>query len=491
MHRVSKLALGLSVMLGLGCAARMAAAQPQASQLPNDIQLRLAGSGTVGEKLTQTALTAWAKKIGLTTVRINPGIDPTEYEIVADRLESMRKLRAMVQVKGTGFGIEPLLRGQTDLWLASRQAKESDLDAMRKRNVPNVPTLDQFLAPGIENAVGLDAIAAVVHPRNPVKRLSISQMRDIAGGRTTNWSQLGGPNLPIGLYITQAGLGATDGFCNLVVGISDNVKCLESVPRLAAPPFALNEDVPDAIAGAPGGIGFSMMADKRNTRALAIGNECNTATDPEVYNVKTGEYPLTQRLFVYANPNRPLSPAARSYLDFLLSAEGQTAVANAGFADLSPSLSPEAYSSDRVDRVRDAQDGGRMRIRPADARAFEEAIGGGDRLSITFRFLAGGNELDARSEADVGRLTQLIQLPAYSNMQVVLIGYSGASGDYAEARALSRDRADAIRDRLVAQSGLKDVISLGIGPAAAVACNLDASTAPLNQRVEVWLRKRG
>ena len=187
MHRVSKLALGLSVMLGLGCAARTAAAQPQASQLPNDIQLRLAGSGTVGEKLTQTALTAWAKKIGLTTVRINPGIDPTEYEIVADRLESMRKLRAMVQVKGTGFGIEPLLRGQTDLWLASRQAKESDLDAMRKRNVPNVPTLDQFLAPGIENAVGLDAIAAVVHPRNPVKRLSISQMRDIAGGRTTNW----------------------------------------------------------------------------------------------------------------------------------------------------------------------------------------------------------------------------------------------------------------------------------------------------------------
>ena len=66
---------------------------------------------------------------------------------------------------------------------------------------------------------------------------------------------------------------------------------------------------------------------------------------------------------------------------------------------------------------------------------------------------------------------------------------SGAAGDYTENRTLSRERADAVRDRLVSQHGLKDVVSIGVGPAAAVACNLDPNTAPLNQRVEAWIRK--
>ena len=130
-----------------------------------------------------------------------------------------------------------------------------------------------------------------------------------------------------------------------------------------------------------------------------------------------------------------------------------------------------------------------MRIRPTDVRAFEEATAAAERLSITFRFQAGTNNLDSRAEADLGRLGDLMKLPAYERSQVVLIGYSGATGDYAENRVLSRERAEAVRERLISTYGIKDVTSLGVGPAAAVACNLDPNTAPLNQRVEVWLRK--
>jgi outer membrane protein OmpA-like peptidoglycan-associated protein len=91
---------------------------------------------------------------------------------------------------------------------------------------------------------------------------------------------------------------------------------------------------------------------------------------------------------------------------------------------------------------------------------------------------------------DVTRLIGLMQQPAFKDKEIVLIGFSGASGDYSEGRALSRDRASAVRERLMAESKIKDVVSIGVGPAAAIACNLDPNTAPLNQRVEVWLRKR-
>ena len=490
MHRVSKLAAGLTILYGLGGTAAMTQARAQAQPLPNDIQVRLAGAASVGQRLTREVAKAWAVKLGLKNVRVNAGVEPDEYEVVADRAESLRKMRISVSSKGMGAGLEPLLRGQTDFWMGVRQARESDLENVRKRNVPNVPSLQQFQAPGVENLVGLDPLAFLVNTRNPVKTLSYQQLRDLYSGKITNWSQLGGANLPVGLYVLDPSNAITGNFCDAVLGMPEVPRCLDSMARLAAPRLPVFEDMADAVASTPGGLGYLAVAERKNARAVAIGTDCGTGIDATPFRVKADEYPLIGRLYLYTNPARPLSPAARAYLDFILSNEGQAAVAKSGYGDLVPGLSPEAYSADRMDHVRDAQDGGHTRIRPNDARSFEEAVGSADRLSITFRFQAGTNDLDSRGEADVVRLVQLMQQPAYTTKQVVLVGYSGASGDYAEGRALSQDRAEAIRERLAAQSGLKDVVSLGVGPAAAVACNLDPNTAPLNQRVEVWLRQR-
>ena len=82
-----------------------------------------------------------------------------------------------------------------------------------------------------------------------------------------------------------------------------------------------------------------------------------------------------------------------------------------------------------------------------------------------------------------------MQSPAYAKSQLVLIGFSAARGDYMANRALSRDRAAAVRERLAAL-GVKNVSSLGVGPASPVACNGEGGTAALNQRVEAWVRKQ-
>jgi outer membrane protein OmpA-like peptidoglycan-associated protein len=181
-----------------------------------------------------------------------------------------------------------------------------------------------------------------------------------------------------------------------------------------------------------------------------------------------------------------LPQAAKDFLAFALGPIGQAAVGAAGLADQAPGASEPEYADTRLDGANNAMDGGRTRVRIPDIRAFEAAVTGAERLSITFRFQSGTDALDSRAEADLGRLIALLQKPDYARSTVTLIGFSSTAGDYVGNRELARERAAGIRDRLAA-AGVSNVNAVGIGPGAAIACNLDPATSPLNQRVEVWV----
>ena len=103
---------------------------------------------------------------------------------------------------------------------------------------------------------------------------------------------------------------------------------------------------------------------------------------------------------------------------------GQAAASGAGLADLTPMVSDPDYQSDRLETSKQAMDGGHVRVRMRDVRAFEGAISNADRLSITFRFQAGTNELDGRAQADMDRLIAFLQRPPYKDKGVTVIGNS-------------------------------------------------------------------
>ena len=52
-------------------------------------------------------------------------------------------------------------------------------------------------------------IAIAVHPSNPVRKAKLDQIRKILTGEITNWSALGGPNLPIRIVLVGGGGGVT------------------------------------------------------------------------------------------------------------------------------------------------------------------------------------------------------------------------------------------------------------------------------------------
>lgn len=60
-----------------------------------------------------------------------------------------------------------------------------------------------------EIPVAVDAIVVAVHPRFPLPALTLSQLKEIYIGKFTNWSQLGGENLPIVAYSRSLEAGGT------------------------------------------------------------------------------------------------------------------------------------------------------------------------------------------------------------------------------------------------------------------------------------------
>jgi len=64
--------------------------------------------------------------------------------------------------------------------------------ASRMLNAEETKALDrQQMLPKVSK-IGIDGLAIILHPSNPDSLLTIAQLRDIFGGKTTQWSQLSG-----------------------------------------------------------------------------------------------------------------------------------------------------------------------------------------------------------------------------------------------------------------------------------------------------------
>ena len=55
--------------------------------------------------------------------------------------------------------------------------------------------------------VGKDRVAVFLHKENPVSSLTKAQVKEIFTGKTRNWKELNGPDLPIKIYVSSPGSG--------------------------------------------------------------------------------------------------------------------------------------------------------------------------------------------------------------------------------------------------------------------------------------------
>jgi len=177
-------------------------------------------------------------------------------------------MRITVTGGGSGTGIAGLINGAVDIANASRQMKPEELEAAEANGITPV-----------EHVIARDAIAIVIHPSNPVDRLTLQQLSDIFSGRITNWSEVGGEDWPI--VLLSRGLGY----------VTPDQKTI-AVAKESGGPFVM----------------------------------------PMVETVNSGEYPIARDLYMYT-AGEPEGTIAE-YLDWIRSPEGQAIVGELGFVPL-------------------------------------------------------------------------------------------------------------------------------------------------------------
>jgi phosphate transport system substrate-binding protein len=213
-------------------------------------------------------------------------------ELLADEFNRMETGFAVeVQGGGSTAGLQALANGLADIGLCSRCLKKEEEKSFR-------PVV-----------IARDGLAIVVHRGNPVPALGLVQLRGIFSGAIENWSELGGPDMPIRPITREEGSGTRESFKALVMGrnrISRKALVQES-----------NGAVKELVKGDPAAVGYmSMGLVGTEIRAVPVDG-----VQPVPANIDSGEYRLCRPFFFVVKDDA--APGAIRFLEFVLSKEGQ------------------------------------------------------------------------------------------------------------------------------------------------------------------------
>jgi len=222
---------------------------------------------------------------------------------------------------GSEVGIAALLNKTCDIADASRDIKSKEIEMAHKVGVD--PR---------EHIVAFDGVALIVNKKNPVDKLSISQLHDIYTGKITNWQEVGGSNLPIVAISREVSSGTHVYFKEEVVQLGDkkNKDEFDSKVLLFSSSQAIVEEVAQNTS-AIGYLGMGYLNDK--TKALDLSKDEKNYYAANIKNVLDKKYPLSRSLLMYTDGDA--RGVNKLFIDFVFSAKGQEQFKKAGFVPLS------------------------------------------------------------------------------------------------------------------------------------------------------------
>lgn len=207
----------------------------------------------------------------------------------------------LVSGVGSSAGIENVSSGTSDIGTSSRELKDEELDLGL-----------------VDTPIAYDAIAVIVNPANPVTSLSKAQVKAIFQGTITNWSEVGGPDMAIGLVNRDEASGTREAFAKIVLDKERFDPTAVILPGTG--------QVRSVVAQEPRAIGYiSLGFVTDDVKAIAIDG-----VEPSEATVVSGTYPVQRVLHMFTK-GAPTG-LAKAYLDFVLSPDVQESVVrDAGF----------------------------------------------------------------------------------------------------------------------------------------------------------------
>lgn len=470
--------------------ARPAAAILPLSERPSPAKpdvLRIEGAATLAADFIPQLIRDYATSIGANAVELprEPRQPATRYRISDARGAELATIEVLPGTSATALA--SLERGAASIALIDRplttdadtRLSQTQRAAARQRSPQSLPQQQPHLPSEI--VLGLDGIAAVTAPQNPAASLSIENLAKVVSGQISDWFQLGQPPGPIALYLPPDGTGSLETFVRNVLR-PRSLEISRDAKRVA------NEvEAAEAAAKDPRGLALVSFAAQRSARTINLETQCGLIVRPSSFTVKTGEYPLVRRLSLQLAPQLT-QPSARGLVRIAQSGEVINAIGAARIVDSSIASLPIEEQSERMAWAANAP---ASAFDPAELRQMLADFDGAVRLSTTFRFTAGTNELDPASRREVQRLAAALKEPELTGRRIILAGFTDAGGKFQANLSASLRRAGQVRSALLAATGStldqRLVTAKGYGPLAPVGCNGTPEGTRLNRRVEVWV----
>ncbi|HOW35626.1 MAG TPA: PstS family phosphate ABC transporter substrate-binding protein [Candidatus Omnitrophota bacterium] len=219
---------------------------------------------------------------------------------------------------GSGTGLSSLISGTCDIAMSSRNIKEKEIALAQKKGINPY-----------EIKVALDGLAVVVHPANPVSKLTVDQLAGIFTGRISNWKDLGGKDEKIVVLSREVNSGTHVYFKEHVLRKNDPNSQEEFAH--GALMLSSSQAIADEVAGNTSAIGYYGMGyiSAKQKPVFIAQDEKSEYEAPTIENVVNGKYPISRPLFLYTN-GQP-QELVKKFSDFCLSKEGQEIVLKTDF----------------------------------------------------------------------------------------------------------------------------------------------------------------
>jgi phosphate transport system substrate-binding protein len=461
--------------IGAQCPTTVTTAPMQAAftTLMPTMALSIAGSSTIGDQLMPGLINGFAEQNKLSVTRL-PGAAQRDSQF---KLDFGNRTVAVIDLQrdGANAAFKGLETRPSMIGMSSRSIRTDEADKLAAAGLGNVRGLDS------EHVVGLDGLQVLVSPDNKLSSIAIEDLARVYAGQITDWSELGGVPGRINVYAPVAESDTFESFDQTVLQ-PRRIELPRTVKRV--PDHA--EQV-DLITRDPNGIGFASASYQRNAKPLNLRLSCGLVSTPSSFNIKTEEYPLARRLYLYA-PSSQSMPLAQSLLSFALSPAGQAIVKQNDFTDLSPEL---ISHETQVNRIANSLNAPAEQFNATLLHDLVQEVKSGKRLSLTFRFQRNSFRLDNKALADIARLKAALQSPEFKSATVSLLGFADPRGNFGENTLLSERRAKAVHTALSIDGTVstRNMRVKGYGSLAPVACSDDDNGRNLNRRVEVWIKQ--
>jgi phosphate transport system substrate-binding protein len=226
-------------------------------------------------------------------------------EVYVDAIDSGAVLS--YDAPGSSAGVRGVLDGTYDLGAASRALKDSEIEAG-----------------AVATQIAVDGLAVIVNGSVPIDDLTLEQVAAIFVGDINNWSELGGPDADIVVVNRDEASGTRGAFVEIALDkyyedpIFDEDLVTES-----------NGNMGTMVAQTPYAIGYASLSVLPALRAAGGKSLSIAGVTDDIPNIISGDYPIARPLNVVTNG--PATGDALTFIDFLLSEDGQDIVESVGY----------------------------------------------------------------------------------------------------------------------------------------------------------------